>query len=84
MHTYCPISISSYKKTNNAIHSHKVFKGIAEIGKTTKGWLYGFKLHIICNHRGELVSCRITPDLFGKSFGDKGYISKELFDVLFN
>ncbi len=80
------------------IHGHKVFKGLAEIGKTTKGWFYGFKLHIICNHRGELVSCRITPgnvddrspvpgmtaDLFGKLFGDKGYISKELFDALFN
>lgn len=79
------------------IHSHKVFKGIAEIGKTTKGWFYGFKLHLICNHRGELLSCHITPgnaddrapvnemtkDLFGKLFGDKGYISKKLFDELF-
>jgi hypothetical protein len=26
------------------IHSHKVFKEIAAIGKTTKGWFYGFKL----------------------------------------
>lgn len=79
------------------IHSHKVFKGIAEIGKTTKGWFYGFKLHLICNHHGELVSCRITPgnvddrtpipemtqDLLGKLFGDKGYISKTLFNELF-
>jgi Transposase DDE domain len=79
------------------IYGHKVFKGIAEIGKSTKGWFYGFKLHLICNHRGELVSCQITPgnvddrspipemakDLFGKLFGDKGYISKKLFDALF-
>src|SRR5436190_15667794 len=43
------------------IHSHKVFKGVAEIGKTTKGWFYGFKLHLICNHRGELISCYISP-----------------------
>lgn len=79
------------------IHGHKVFKGVAEIGKTTKGWFYGFKLHLICNHRGELISCHITPgniddrnpvpemtkDLFGKLFGDKGYISKNIFDELF-
>ena len=43
------------------IYSHKVFKGIAKIGKTTKGWFYGFKWHLICNHRGELVSCQMTP-----------------------
>ena len=80
------------------IYSHKVFKGVAEIGKTTKGWFYGFKLHLICNHRGELITCKITPgniddrhpvsqmteDLFGKLFGDKGYISKTLFDELFS
>ena len=72
--------------------------GIAEIGKTTKGWFYGFKLHLICNHRGELISCHITPgnvddrspvskmtrNLLGKLFGDKGYISKKLFDELFS
>lgn len=75
------------------IHSHKVFKGIASLGKTTKGWFYGFKLHLICNHRGELLACRITPgnvddrqpvpemakELSGKLFGDKGYISQKLF-----
>ena len=53
---------------------------------------------VFCNHGGELVSCQITPgnvndrspipemtkDLFGKLFGDKGYISKKLFDALFS
>jgi hypothetical protein len=89
-----PIVVCHHKR----IYGHKVFKGLAEIGKTTKGWFYGFKLHLICNHRGELVSCQITPgnvddrspihemtkDLFGKLFGDKGYISKKLFDALFS
>ena len=89
-----PIIVCHHKR----IYGHKVFKGIAEIGKTTKGWFYGFKLHLICNHRGELVSCQITPgniddrspipemtkDVFGKLFGDKGYISKKLFDALFS
>lgn len=79
------------------ISSHKVFAGIAAIGKSTKGWFYGFKLHLVCNHRGELISCRITPgniddrvplpemvkNIFGKIFGDKGYISQALFDKLF-
>src|SRR4029077_18454488 len=79
------------------IRGHKVFKKVAAIGKTTKGWFYGFKLHLICNHLGELIACKITPgnvddrkpipemthNLFGKLFGDKGYLSKDLFDELF-
>jgi len=82
---------------NKRIHGHKVFKNIAARGKSTKGWFYGFKLHLICDHNGELINCAITPgdvddrtpvtkltnDLFGKLFGDKGYISKDLFALLF-
>lgn len=80
------------------ISSHRVFAGIAEIGKTTKGWFYGFKLHLVINHKGEFCGCKftagnvddrepvadITKDLFGKLFGDKGYISQNLFDELFD
>ena len=61
------------------------------------GWFYGFKVHLIVNEQGELLAFRFTPgntddrepvpdmmkDLFGKLFGDKGYISQELFDLLF-
>ena len=61
------------------------------------GWFYGFKLHLIVNDQGELLAFRFTPgntddrepvpemvkDLFGKLFGDKGYISQKLFDLLF-
>ena len=78
------------------ISQHKVFKEIAQIGKTTKGWFYGFKLHFICNHRGEICACRITPGntddrepvdlmssgMLGKLFGDKGYISQSLNESL--
>lgn len=81
---------------NKRIYGHKVFKNFAKLGKTTKGWFYGFKLHLICNHEGALVDCKITtgniddrepvPDLarniFGKLFGDKGYISQTLFEKL--
>jgi len=74
------------------IRSHKVFSGLAQRGKTSTGWFYGFKLHLVINDRGELLHVRLTPGnvddrqpvpklarhLFGKLFGDKGYISKEL------
>jgi len=62
------------------------------------GWFYGFKPHLIINERGELLAFKLTPgnvddrkpvpdmssDLFGKLFGDKGYISQKLFDELFS
>ncbi|SJM72742.1 Transposase DDE domain protein [Psychrobacter piechaudii] len=63
------------------------------------GWFYGFKLHAIINHHGELLSIRVTPgniddreplrqrlanDIFGKLFGDRGYVSQDLKDKLFN
>jgi hypothetical protein len=25
------------------------------------GWFYGFKLHLVCNDRGELLSFFLTP-----------------------
>lgn len=77
---------------NQRIHQHKVFAGIAARGKTTMGWFYGFKLHVVANDCGELLACQLTPGnvddrkplpslvqrLFGKLFGDKGYISQKL------
>lgn len=78
---------------------HKVFKGIAKRGKTSTGWFYGLKLHLIVNHMGEIISIWLTPgnvadnnkdvvlkmccNLYGKLFGDKGYISQKLFGELF-
>ena len=80
------------------IYGHKVFKGIAEIGKSTKGWFYGFKLHLVINEHGEILGFditagnvddknqkvieNITKGLWGKLFGDKGYISSPLFKRL--
>jgi hypothetical protein len=43
------------------ISRHRVFDGIAQIGKTTMGWFLGFKLHLIINDRGGLLNCRLTP-----------------------
>lgn len=81
---------------NQRILSHKVFRGLAERGKTSMGWFYGFKLHLIINDRGEIITFAITPGnvddrkpvskmagrLFGKLFGDKGYISRKLTEAL--
>lgn len=38
-----------------------VFKDIAHRGKCTMGWFYGFKLHLICNDRGNLLNFFLTP-----------------------
>jgi transposase len=81
---------------NQRIASHKVFSGLAERGKTSTGWFYGFKLHLVINDRGELLGIYLTPgnvddrkpvpklvrQLFGKVFGDKGYISQPLYELL--
>lgn len=82
---------------NRRINSNKVFSGIASRGKDSVDWFYGFKLHFIVNDQGELLAFRFTPGnvddreplpdmvkgLYGKLFGDKGYISQELFNLLF-
>src|SRR5574344_1790661 len=46
---------------NQRILLHKTFKGIAQRGKCSMGWFFGFKLHLICNEKGELLNFMITP-----------------------
>ena len=81
---------------NLRISRNRVFADLAKRGKTTTGWFYGFKLHVIINHKGEIMAIKITPgntddrsvlddmtrELEGKVLADKGYISKELFAKL--
>ena len=76
---------------NLRIPRHKVFHNSAQRGKSSTGWFYGFKLHLIVNDRGELMAFKVsagnTDDrmpvfdlcehITGKLYGDKGYISKE-------
>ena len=45
---------------NKREHSNRVFKGYAHKGKSTMGWYYGFKLHLLCNERGELLNFALT------------------------
>ncbi len=85
---------------NQRIHQHRQFKGIAQRGHTSTGWFFGFKLHIIINDKAEIISFGLTrgniadnnenlliklcKDLFGKLYGDKGYIVKDsVFEKLF-
>lgn len=78
---------------------NRVFEGFAEKGKGTMGWFYGFKLHIVINDKGEIIDFVITKGnvddrkplkdkrfhkkVFGKIYADRGYIGKDLFDMLF-
>ena len=45
---------------NLRIQRHRVFKDIAQRGKSSTGWFYGFKLHAVINHRGELLAMKVT------------------------
>lgn len=81
---------------NKRIGRHKVFSGLAERGKSTMGWFFGFKLHLIVNDRGDLLSFGLTKgnvddrkpvlklakNITGKLLADKGYVSQKLFDSL--
>ena len=84
---------------NKRIPRHKVFDGLAKLGKSTMGYFFGFKLHFVINEKGEILNFIITPGntddreplkdskfvemLRGKLYADKGYISKTLTEVLF-
>lgn len=77
---------------NHRISRHKVFDGYAEWGKNSTGCFFGFKLHVVINHLGEIISVRLTagnvddrrpvPDMangiFGDLLGDKDYLSNSL------
>lgn len=72
------------------VNSHSVLENIAAVGKTTNGWFYGTKLHLVVTPLGEIVNFKLTAGnaadnnkkvlhdlvrkVWGKLFGDKGYI----------
>ncbi len=90
-----PIRVCNKKR----IKRNKVFKDIAAVGKSTMGWFYGFKLHLIVNEKGDILNFVITQGnvddraplndskflskIKGKLYGDKGYISAKLTQLLF-
>lgn len=84
---------------NKRIFNHKTFKNIATRGKSTMGYFYGFKLHIVVNDIGQIIDFQITQanvddrtplkenllnKIWGKLYGDKGYVSKTLCHTLFH
>nr|WP_281289622.1 IS982 family transposase [Candidatus Accumulibacter phosphatis] len=83
-----PIAI----RENLRIPRHQVFQGMVARGKSSAGWFFGFKLHGVIHHLGELLGVRLTPgkvddsqplygfaeQLFGKRYADKGDISQWL------
>lgn len=90
-----PLRVSHIRREKQ----HKTFKNIATKGQCSIGWFMGFKLHLIINDKGEILDFLLTPAnvddrkplkelnfhkrIFGKFFGDKGYISKDLFEQMF-
>ncbi|MCK5519470.1 MAG: IS982 family transposase [Candidatus Marinimicrobia bacterium] len=84
---------------NKRISRNKVFKNLATVGKSTMGWFYGFKLHLVCNDKGDilnfvmteanvddrkpLIAGNLMKSVWGKLYADKGYIGKDLFNKLF-
>jgi hypothetical protein len=84
---------------NRRINQHKVFKGIANRGKSSTGWFYGFKVFIVVNQYGQLMKCALTKaskadnnmewmktffnGFKGLMFTDKGFLSSKAFDFLY-
>ena len=81
---------------NRRIAQHRVFKDFAARGKTSVDWFFGFKLHLVVNHQGELINITVTPGntddrtpvpqllqpWSGRVFADKGYVSQKLAQQL--
>ena len=89
--------VDDFCKFYDALMAKYTFK--AQRGKCSMGWFFGFKLHLICNEKGELLNFMIMSGdvddrkpleykafvdlIYGKLVGDKGYIGKNLFEKLF-
>ena len=92
--TMIPVCHSMRRKFN------KVFDGLAKNGKGTMGWCHGFKLYLLCNEMGDVLTFCLTPAnvddrnprvwrvftkvLYSNFFADKGYSKQEFFENLFN
>lgn len=71
--------------------SHQVMKLFATKSKTTMGWFYGLRLHVLCNELMQILECRITTAtvgeraalesmwnyIFGLIVADAGYLGQE-------
>ena len=46
---------------NQRIQVYKTLEGLAERGKCSMGWFFGFKLHQIINDKDEILNFMFTP-----------------------
>ena len=65
-------------------------------GRTAMGWFFGFKLHLLIHHKGQIMAFKMTAGsrddrnpleamttaLQGKIFADQGYLSQALLERL--
>ena len=79
---------------NKNAKRHKTMRGLAQWGYSSKGFMYGLKLHITTDLKRKLLSLRFTSGnrderkifmrlnkgLFGIFIADAGYISQKLQD----
>jgi len=77
---------------NQRIQRHKSLARIASRGKSSMGWFYGCKLHVVMNQLGEIVCSALSnghvadikmvehlvEGLQAKLYADRGYISQDL------
>ena len=77
---------------NKRRYRNKTFAGLAKQGKSSMGFFYGFKLHLVINEKGEFIALKMTKgnvddrvpvldltrDLTGFIYADKGYIKQNL------
>ena len=84
---------------NQRILIYKTFEGLAERGKCSMRWFFGFKLYLIINDKGEILNFMFTlgnvddrellkqgklvESIKGRLCADKGYIGQALFENLF-
>ena len=75
----------------------KFLERLQKKGKTSMGWFFGFKLHMIINDIGQIMAIKITKGniddrtpvteltkkLKGSIYADKGYIGPDLFKSLY-
>jgi hypothetical protein len=74
-------------------YSHRVMKDLATKSKSTTGWFYGVRLHLLCDLQGNLMQIKFTTATTGERevlsgfmnkvkdciiVADAGYVSKDL------
>ena len=77
---------------NQRIQRHKSISSIATRGKSSMGWFFGCKLHLLMNQSGGIVNTvlsnghtadikmveQLVKGMTAKLYADRGYISQEL------